>query len=93
MCSNDYKNYNEEELMNVNMDSVCFICKFNNGIKCLLNNSLYNKAKTPEDCRDFDNIANYEKNAIETTFVNQVNEDEIDRINDQNDRLDYLNNH
>lgn len=83
----------EEEPTEVNLDSVCFICDRNYGDRCALFSPLYNDVSFPDECPDFVNIVENDEESMEFPSTDDTDEDRIDAINDQNDRLDYLNNH
>ena len=83
----------EEEPAEVNWDSVCFICDHNYNDRCTLFSPLYNKVRLPDDCPDFRNFIDNNEESMDSPSADDIDEDKIDAINDQNDRLDYLNNH
>ena len=83
----------EEEPTEVNLDSACFICNRNYGDRCALFSPLYNKIRFPDECPDFAHIPECDEDQIEFSPTDDNDEDRNDAINDQNDRLEYLNNH
>lgn len=82
-----------EEYVDMDMNNACSICDKNYGNRCTLFSHLYNKVRLPDDCPDFRNFIDNNEESMDSPSADDTDEDMIDAINDQNDRLDYLNNH
>ena len=82
-----------EEYVDMDLNNACSICDRNFGDRCALSCLLYNKVRLPDECPDFMNFIDNNDESIDSKSADDNDEDRIDAINDQNDRLDYLNNH
>ncbi len=82
-----------EEYVDLDMNNACSICNKNYGDRCALSSPLYNKIRYPKDCPGFAIIIENDEESVDSSLADDIDEDKIDAINDQNDRLDYLNNH